>query len=363
MLLVTDRVEENRSLVRILALWGRCEVVGLSGKRKAIVESRKLIVSDVEISSNASVDALRKALECHRNPGTPYLCFLRKPSVRATTQANAIGATAVLDADAPSALIVETINRLLSDATVNGGEAAQIQGHFVTAAAALADMLDAAAAGRAIPLAAVDVSVEAINRAADKADLNAWLDVVWNHDDLTYQHCMLVAGLAAAFAYELGFRADDRKLLTCAALLHDIGKAKIPIEILHKEGSLSAAELQIMRTHPQLGYEMLLKQNCFSRLVVDVARSHHEYLDGTGYPERLRGEQISDAVRMITICDIYAALIERRSYKAPMAPEAAYDILLAMKGKLDPALLRAFRPVVLADSKTAAPAGARIGGH
>ena len=75
--------------------------------------------------------------------------------------------------------------------------------------------------------------------------------------------------------------------------------------------------------------------------------SHHEYLDGSGYPRGLRADEVSDLVRMITICDVYAALIERRSYKAPMAPEQAYGTLAAMTGKLDPDLLRAFRQVIL----------------
>ena len=102
-----------------------------------------------------------------------------------------------------------------------------------------------------------------------------------------------------------------------------------------------------MQTHPQIGYEMLLRQGAFAREVVEAARSHHEYLDGSGYPQGLKANEISDVVRMITICDIYAALIERRSYKAPMEPKQAYAVLVGMGAKLDADLLRAFRSVVL----------------
>ena len=105
-----------------------------------------------------------------------------------------------------------------------------LQGHFIAASAAMAEMLTAAADGRALPADAVNGSVEAINRAADGGDLGAWLDMVWQHDDATYQHCLLVAGLAAAFAHRLGFPENARRLVTSAAVLHDIGKARIPLE-------------------------------------------------------------------------------------------------------------------------------------
>ena len=211
----------------------------------------------------------------------------------------------------------------------------------------MADILAAATEGGVLPVAAIEGGVEAINRAADDRDLGAWLDMVWNHDDATYQHCLLVAGLAAAFARALDFPGEARKLVTSAAILHDIGKARVPLAILHKRDRLTDEEFAIVREHPQTGYEMLLRQGIFAREVVETARSHHEYLDGSGYPRGLKADEISDIVRMITICDIYAALIERRSYKAPMAPGQAYAALTAMGAKLDADLLRVFRSVVL----------------
>lgn len=119
------------------------------------------------------------------------------------------------------------------------------------------------------------------------------------------------------------------------------------MSILHKRGKLTAEELAIMREHPQTGYEMLLRQRAFAREILEATHSHHEYLDGSGYPRGLKAEEISDVVRMITICDIYAALIERRSYKAPMESEEAYAVLAGMGAKLDADLLRAFSSIVL----------------
>lgn len=341
MLLITDRREESRPLERLLSLWGPCAVLDLHSPSGASRPDR-LLVSDVDLSKRTSVEAVRGVLASYRAAETPYLCLLRDQSARMTIQANAIGASAVLAVDAPSKVLLEEVGRMLH----KGAEPA-LQGHFIAASAAMAEMLTAAADGRALPADAVNGSVEAINRAADGGDLGAWLDMVWQHDDATYQHCLLVAGLAAAFAHQLGFPENARRLVTSAAVLHDIGKARIPLELLHKPGKLSADEFAVVRSHPQIGYEMLCAQGGFAQEVLAATRSHHEYLDGTGYPQGLRGAEISDVVRMTTICDIYAALIERRSYKVPMEAGEAYGVLAAMGDKLDPDLLRAFRPVVL----------------
>ncbi|AMJ60895.1 HD-GYP domain-containing protein [Bosea sp. PAMC 26642] len=350
MLLITDRIEQSRQLERMLALWGPCTVVHVNDAgRIATCRSLRLVVTNVELSNRAAVEGIRAALARHRNAGTPYLCLLKDQSPRATIQANAIGATSILSAQMPAGELLKSISQILhgndtSEAASDGPPS--IHGHFIAATAALADMLDAAENGRALPLRAINDGVASINQAADKADIGSWLDVVWNHDDLTYQHCLLVAGLAAAFGRQLGFSGRDRKLLTCAAVLHDIGKVRIPLAILHKPGKLTPDEATQMRQHPGIGFEMLQRSGAFAKEIVQVVRSHHEYLDGSGYPDGLRADQIPDIVRMITICDIYAALIERRSYKPPMPPEKAYDTLLRMGGKLDAALVFAFRKVI-----------------
>ncbi|MCP4560266.1 MAG: HD domain-containing protein [Bosea sp.] len=341
-LLITDRPEQSLKLERLLSLWGPCDVVDLHRPARGGSVPRRLLVSDVDLSNRAAVEAVRTQIAECRRKGTPFLCLLRDQSPRLTIQANAIGASAILSADLPTQVLLDEIGRIL---TPQG--AAPMQRQFVAASAGMADMLSAAAEGKALPVAAIEGSVEAINRAADDRDLDAWLDMVWNHDDATYQHCLLVAGLAAAFAHALGFPEGARKLVTSAAVLHDIGKARVPLAILHKSGKLTAGEVAIIREHPQIGYEMLLRQGAFAPEIVEAARCHHEYLDGTGYPQGLMAHEISDVVRMITICDIYAALIERRSYKVPMAPQEAYAVLVGMGAKLDADLLRAFGQVVL----------------
>jgi putative nucleotidyltransferase with HDIG domain len=349
LLLISDRIDHSRDLERALALWGPCTLLDVATAAESGLRSRRFVVSDVDLSRRESVEALREALAACRGLGTPYLCLLRERSPRSEIQANALGATMILPADTAPAILLRKVDEMLATEADDNDTAQRAQQRFVAASAALTDLLASAARGGPLPVAAINEGVDSINDAADDLDIGGWLDIVWNHDDLTYQHCLLVAGLAAAFARRLRFPPEARRLITSAAVLHDIGKARIPLDILHKPGKLTPAEIAVVQTHPQIGYEMLSKQGSFAREVVETAHRHHEYLDGSGYPQGLRAGEISDVVRMITICDIYAALIERRSYKAPMPAEAAYATLVGMGGKLDADLLRAFRPVVLTE--------------
>ena len=175
--------------------------------------------------------------------------------------------------------------------------------------------------------------------------IRQWLDVVWTYDEATYQHCLLVTGLAAEFAASLQFARNDQENVTRAALLHDLGKAKIPLAILNKPGALTGEEIAIMRTHAKIGYELLRGQREYEPETLEVVLRHHELLDGSGYPDGLAGPQINDLVRLVTICDVYAALIERRPYKKAMDPASAFKILKEMEGKLEGALVRAFSQV------------------
>ena len=154
-------------------------------------------------------------------------------------------------------------------------------------------------------------------------------------------------GVAVGFAIEIGFNDLDVKRLGLAATLHDIGKARIPLAILDKPGQLDPDEDEIMKQHPVIGYDLLKGLPEVSPEMLDGVRHHHEYLDGSGYPDALKASKISDLVRLLTISDIFAALIEKRPYRPAMSRQDAYRILCGMEGKLETSLLRAFRNVAL----------------
>lgn len=179
----------------------------------------------------------------------------------------------------------------------------------------------------------------------DEIGLDAWVATIKSHHDGTFRHCLSVTGIAMAFARHLRFREADVERLTTTALLHDVGKARIPLAILDKPGRLNAAERAIMERHPVHGREILEAAGGYDADLIDVVAHHHELLDGSGYPDRLSGAAISDLVRISTICDIFGALIEPRAYKPPMPAARAYAVLEDMGDKLDRALVRAFRAV------------------
>jgi putative nucleotidyltransferase with HDIG domain len=214
-------------------------------------------------------------------------------------------------------------------------------------ATAMASLFAAVTNGTAIDVkGAKDAGRKIAERVAEKG-ISDWLTTVRRHHEGTYQHCLLVTGVAVDFGLSLGLAKCDMERLYTAAMFHDLGKATIPLAILDKPGRLDPQERATIETHPALGYDALKSNEDISPEVLDAVRHHHEYLDGSGYPDALCAENISDVVRILTISDIFAALIEDRRYKPPMPREQAYDILCGMQGKLEKVLVTAFRPVAL----------------
>ena len=198
-----------------------------------------------------------------------------------------------------------------------------------------------------VPLKFTDI-VAAENKtlkAIKHSSLREWLTTVGCHHTGTYRHCLFVTGFAVAYAQHLGMREDDQRRLARAALLHDVGKAFIPVAILDKTESLTLEEMAEIRKHPRRGYEALAAQGGFPTEMLDVVLHHHELLDGTGYPNGLSGNQISDIVRLMTIVDIYAALVEKRAYRLQYTHAGAFAMMEEMGDKMDQHLLHAFRPV------------------
>jgi putative nucleotidyltransferase with HDIG domain len=178
--------------------------------------------------------------------------------------------------------------------------------------------------------------------------LGGWIEAVRNSHSGTYQHCLLVAGTSVAFGRQFGFSLRDLERVTAAALLHDVGKIALPHDILDKPSALTSHEYEIIKSHTRLGYDIISKLDGFDDEMSDMVLSHHEYLDGSGYPNGLAGGQISDLVRIITIADIFSALVEQRPYKPALAGAEAYAIMRNMVGKLDMPLVISQERIMLA---------------
>lgn len=163
-----------------------------------------------------------------------------------------------------------------------------------------------------------------------------------DRDEVTYLHSLAVSALITCFGRRLGFDETAVRELALGGLLHDIGKTVIPIAILAKTGSLTPAELALIRTHPRQGFEMLQRIDGVPRTVLDICLHHHERYDGQGYPDGLAGEAIPLVARMAAICDVYEAMTTVRPYKRAWSQRETIDMMRASKGHFDLALFRAF---------------------
>jgi putative nucleotidyltransferase with HDIG domain len=269
--------------------------------------------------------------------------FVVEKSMRAmVVQAHALGATGILARPQEIVTKMEEIRIIRQgEARAGGFETPDVADSVRAIASIFSDVLS----GAPISLVDAESATHHVISGVTQSGLTTWLDDVRRHHEGTFQHCLMVTGISVGFALHLGFAQLDIKRLGMAATLHDIGKARIPLAILDKPGKLDPAEEAIMRLHPVYGFEALENRAGIAPEVLDAVRHHHEYLDGTGYPDGLGAGEIPDLVRLLTISDIFAALIEARSYRPAMPRQKAYDILCAMEGKLEPALVRAFQHV------------------
>jgi putative nucleotidyltransferase with HDIG domain len=150
-----------------------------------------------------------------------------------------------------------------------------------------------------------------------------------------------VAELAVAIARELMFREEKVKAIELAARLHDIGKINVPTEILSKPGILSDLEMDIIRTHPQTGYD-ILKEIDLPWDLAEIVLQHHEHLDGSGYPRGLKDGDILYEARIITVADVVEAMSSHRPYRPALGIEKALAEIESYSGTwYDPSVVRA----------------------
>ena len=155
-----------------------------------------------------------------------------------------------------------------------------------------------------------------------KAEIRALVRAMADADGDTYRHSLEVAATARAVAQLLGLNDVDLVEVELGALLHDLGKLRMPPHILRKAGPLDADELQLMRLHPEWGCEMVARVPGLEAVAL-IVRLHHERPDGTGYPHGLTDERIPMASKIVSACDAYGAMTRRRDYSEPLDVDAA----------------------------------------
>jgi HD-GYP domain-containing protein (c-di-GMP phosphodiesterase class II) len=161
-------------------------------------------------------------------------------------------------------------------------------------------------------------------------------------DDYTYMHSVAVCALMVALARQLDLNEATTRSMGMAGLLHDLGKAVMPMEVLNKPGKLTDEEFRIIKSHPVEGHRMLVEGGAVGELVLDVCLHHHEKIDGSGYPKGLKDKEISLHAKMGAVCDVYDAITSNRPYKAGWDPAESIRKMAEWTTHFDNRVFQAF---------------------
>jgi len=186
---------------------------------------------------------------------------------------------------------------------------------------AMLSMFNEARMGKAISSEAANVMVDEISSSVSR-NAGALISIarLKSADEYTYMHSVAVCALMVALGRQLRMNESDIREAAMGGLLHDLGKALMPTDILNKPGKLTDEEFAIMRSHPEAGQKILVESGTVGDIPLDICLHHHEKVDGTGYPHRLAEKNISTFARMGAVCDVYDAITSNRPYKAGWDP-------------------------------------------
>jgi len=347
LLLASDRGDQSSELAGILRSVSQVDTISTSEIPDAPARDLSGIVVDINLRSAESVQLVRNKLRTEAYREMPRLFVLADALHHGSMQAWALGATDTIARPFDAQGILQRIRAAFPDSDgfdeTDRGKA--LNRGVEAAHAVMVKIFERLPTGVPLQFSDIVAAETRILKAIKHSSLREWLTTVGCHHTDTYRHCLFVTGFAVAFAQHLGMREDDQRRLARAALLHDVGKAFIPVAILDKPGELTEAEMAEMREHPRRGFDALARQGGFPPEMLDVVLHHHEFLDGSGYPDGLNGKEISDIVRLTTLMDVYAAMVEKRAYRLQFTHARAFSMMEEMGDKLDQNLLQAFRPV------------------
>ena len=239
-LLISDHPDKCRELAHRLGVLYACQMIGLYEQRTPAAPV-SAVITDVGFRHSSDIERLRLLLSQSCAATAPIVALLRGNSHLERVQAVAVGATFLVPANVSAAdiwsALVPIIRSLIPEVVPATGVAPAHE--IEQTRLQFGNIFNAVARGEFVSRTSVDDATASAMAAIAEGGIRQWLDVVWTYDEATYQHCLLVTGLAAAFAASLQFTRTDRENVTRAALLHDLGKAKIPLAILNKSESLN----------------------------------------------------------------------------------------------------------------------------
>ncbi len=268
--------------------------------------------------------ALRYVFARDLQPGMVVAQELLDPSGRVLAEEN-------------SSLSEFAINRLIKD----GYEGVYIQDGFIETNIYIESPISMALWARAMDCvrardisACRDAADEIVESLTEKRDAASEVSDFRTDDNYIYVHSVNVAVLSCQVAMGLGMKNDELRDLVFAALIHDLGKMDIPSHIRNKAGRLTREEFEVMKSHSEFSYELIKERTDISEQVKEAVRSHHENIDGSGYPDGTLGETQSMFTKIIHVVDVYDALVSKTPYKTPYSPQEVIEYLMGGCGLL-----------------------------
>ena len=174
---------------------------------------------------------------------------------------------------------------------------------------------------------------------------------ILGHDNFSFVHSVRVATLLVLLGHNLGLKGESLLLLATGGLLHDIGKMSIPCDVLNKPSALTDEEMALVQSHVVRGFHYLEHHAVMPKGIMTIVGEHHERLDGSGYPNKLKGDQLNDLARMAAIVDVFVAMTEYRPYRPVIeAEKTLHSMVEEMGAQLDTKLLKLFQEMLLDSS-------------
>lgn len=340
----------DKSFIELVKRYHDIKLVSVHSLTAEDFKLSLLIIIQVNLAEPTTLRPLKIKMQMPERAHVPVLFLLNEFSRHAVVQANMLGATDYIAYPCPNDYFINILGDLVSRTVEKAWEKLSHTQEMALKVSlkVLEDAFENALNGKEISQKELKDCCDLIIEATEKDGLTDWMNAIRQHHNYTYRHSMMVCGYLIAFGMYLGVKKTDLQALSLGDILHDIGKSLTPLEILDKPGQLTDSEWEIMRKHPG-NSRIILKEGGWDKNMIDIAVHHHEKLDGGGYPDGLKGNEISDLARMTSIADIFSGITDKRSYKPAMPAEKALDIMLGMEGHLDIPLVKTFQTVILAD--------------
>lgn len=347
-IIVQDNNIKNKAYIDLAKQTYDIRQIDITAVSRNDIAPAALIIVQLDLNDPRSIQPLRIIMSSPERQRIPAFFLLREFSRREIVQANTLGATDYITYPCPDNDFMQIIEDLIHRTYEKAWEKlspAQEEALKVSLKV-VEKTFHNASKGLEVSQTEIKDSCNLIIEATAKDGLTDWMNVIRQHHNYTYRHSMMVCGYLVSFGLLLNVKNTDLQRLAVGGMMHDIGKSDIPPGILDKPTDLTPSEQDILDSHPARG-GLILEKEDWDDVMIDIATHHHEKLDGSGYPHGLKGNEISDIVRLTSIANVFSGLTDKRPYKVAMTAERAIEAMLEMKNHLDIPLVKSFRAVVL----------------